>query len=292
MTTRFQALTGSFHANQARALVWDVGVEDTHGIAATAHAGHHRIGLAALVEVGHLVQALFADDALEVAHHHRVGVWAGHGTDDVERVFDVGHPVAQRLVERVLQGATATFHRHHGGTQQLHAVDVGALALHVLAAHVHHAFQAVAGANGGRGHTVLARAGLGDHAWLAHAARQHGLTDGVVDLVRAGVVEVLALEVDLGAAHLSAHAGRVVDGGGTPDEVGQFAAELGHEFGVVAVVFVGRAQLVDGVGQRFADEAAAIGAEVAVGVGLLVGGHGEFRKWVKAGGSKGWQGSG
>jgi hypothetical protein len=61
------------------------------------------------------------------------------------------------------------FHRHHGGAQQLHAVDIGALALDVFAAHVDHAFQAVARADGGRGHAVLAGAGLGDDARLAHA---------------------------------------------------------------------------------------------------------------------------
>jgi hypothetical protein len=33
---------------------------------------------------------------------------------------------------------------------------------------------------------------------------QHGLADGVVDLVRAGVVQVFALEVDLRAADFAA----------------------------------------------------------------------------------------
>jgi hypothetical protein len=41
---------------------------------------------------------------------------------------------------------------------------------------------------------VLAGARLGDDARLAHAPRQQHLADAVVDLVRAGVAEVLALE--------------------------------------------------------------------------------------------------
>ncbi len=49
-----------------------------------------------------------------------------------------------------------------------------------------------------------AGAGLGDDALLAHAPRQHDLAEHVVHLVRAGVVEVLALEVDLGAAEMLA----------------------------------------------------------------------------------------
>jgi hypothetical protein len=147
--------------------------------------------------------------------------------------------------------------------EQLHAVDVGALALDVLAAHVDHAFQPVAGADGGGGHAVLAGAGLGDHARLAHAPRQHGLADGVVDLVRAGVVEVLALEVDLCAALFAAHARGMVDRRGAADEVRQFVVEFGHEFRVVLVFRVGLLQFLDGVGQRLADEAAAVRAEMA-----------------------------
>src|SRR5690606_16509641 len=186
-----QPLAGGLDADQARVLVGDVGMEDAHGVAATAHAGHHRVRLLAgaagrLEQLGHLLQAFLADDALEVAHHHGVGVRTGHGTDDVEGVVDVGHPVAHGLVERILEGLAARFDGHHRGAQQLHAVDIGALALDVLAAHVDHAFEAVAGADGGGGHAMLASAGLGDDARLAHAPREHGLADHVVDLVRAG----------------------------------------------------------------------------------------------------------
>jgi hypothetical protein len=53
---------------------------------------------------------------------------------------------------------------------------------------------------GGRGHAVLAGAGLGDHPGLAHPLGEQRLAQHVVDLVRAGVVEVLALEQDPRAA--------------------------------------------------------------------------------------------
>jgi hypothetical protein len=69
-------------------------------------------------------------------------------------------------------------------------------------AHVDHAFQPELGADGGGGHAVLAGAGLGDDAGLAHAAGQHDLAQHVVDLVRAGVVELVALHVDLRAAQM------------------------------------------------------------------------------------------
>src|SRR4028119_2466462 len=62
------------------------------------------------------------------------------------------------------------------------------------------------GGGGGRGDAVLAGAGLGDDPPLAHLAGEQGLADRVVDLVRAGVQEVLALEEDAGAAELMGQA--------------------------------------------------------------------------------------
>jgi hypothetical protein len=47
---------------------------------------------------------------------------------------------------------------------------------------------------------VLPGAGLGDHAPLAHALHEQALAHDVVHLVRAGVVQVLTLHVDPGAA--------------------------------------------------------------------------------------------
>ena len=136
---------------------------------------------------------------------------AGYRADDVEGVVDVGDPVAHRLVQRVLERATAALDRHHRGAQQFHAVDIRALAFDVFTAHIDHALQPVAGTDGGRCHTVLTGTGFGNHARLAHALGQHGLTDGVVDLVGAGMVQVFAFEEDLRAALFAAHAGGVID---------------------------------------------------------------------------------
>ncbi len=227
MLAALQAFPRCFHADQAGLVVLDVGVEYAHGIRATAHTGNHCVGLLGFAaggcqHLGHLYQTLVADDALKVADHHGVGVWACHGTDDVKGVVHVGDPVAHGFVERVFQGLAAALYRHHGGAQQLHAVDVRALAFHVFAAHVHHAFQSVAGANGGCGHTVLAGAGFGNHAGLAHALGEHRLADGVVDLVGAGMVQVFALQEDLCTTHFAAHPGCVVHGGRAAYKVGQF----------------------------------------------------------------------
>ena len=49
---------------------------------------------------------------------------------------------------------------------------------------------------------MLPRARLGDEFLLAHLLGEERLTQAVVDLVRAGVVEVLALEINLRPSNL------------------------------------------------------------------------------------------
>ncbi len=82
---------------------------------------------------------------------------------------------------------------------RLHAEDVELLAAHVFGAHVDDALESEESADGGGGDAVLAGSGFGDDAVLAHAAREQGLADAVVDLVGSGVEEVFALEVNLRA---------------------------------------------------------------------------------------------
>ena len=270
---RVHLLAGRLDAVHRDRGIVEKGMEQADGVRAAADAGHQRIGQPA--ETGeHLFARLAADDALEVAHHHRIRVRTGDGADHVEGVIDVGDPVTQRLVQRVLQRLRAGLHRHDARTEQLHAIDVRRLALHVLGAHVDHAFEPESRGDGRGRDAVLAGAGLGDDARLAKALREQGLADGVVDLVRAGVVEVLALEVDLRAADLAAQAGRMVDGAGPPHEVRQFVLELGHERGIFAVLRVVGLQVVERVDEGLSNKGAAIGAEVPAGIGLVVIQHG------------------
>ena len=147
------------------------------------------------------------------------------------------------------------------------------MALDVFAAHVDHTFQTIACADGGGGNAVLSSTRFSNHPRLAHAFSQHGLTNGVVDLVCTRMVEVFALQIDLCATHFTADARCVVDGGGTPYKVGEFALKLSYESRVVLVFGVSLFQLFNGVGEGFAHKAAAELTKVATGVGLLVVRH-------------------
>ena len=176
-------------------------VKQPHRIRAAADAGDERVGQPAL-GASQLGARLVADDRLEIAHHRRVRMRSGDRADHVERVVDMGDPVAQRLVHRVFQGAGPRMHRHDLGAEQLHAKDIGLLPLDVGGAHIDDAGQVEEGASRRRRHPVLAGPGLGDDPGFAHAPRQQDLAQHVVDLVRAGMVELVALQIDLGAAEM------------------------------------------------------------------------------------------
>ena len=128
---------------------------------------------------------------------------AGGRADEVEGVVDVGRP--SRAAPRSSRPSACRepdVTGHDLGAQQLHAEDVGLLPLDVGRAHVDDAGQAEARADRRGGDAVLAGAGLGDDARLAHAPGQQDLAEHIVDLVRAGVIQLVALEVDLRAAEM------------------------------------------------------------------------------------------
>ena len=126
------------------------------------------------------------------------------------------------------------------------------------------------GAGGGGGDAVLTGAGLGDDPVLAHPLGEQRLTEGVVDLVRAGVGEVFPLEEDACSAGRLAQPLRLVERRRPADVVPGQLGDLVVEGGVVAGVLLGLDQLVEGRHQGFGRVLAAEPAEAAALVG-----HGE-----------------
>ena len=193
------AVAAGLEADQPDALVGHERGEDADRVRAAADAGQDGVGQPAL-PLQHLLARLVADHPLEVADHRRERVRSGDRAEHVVRRLDVGDPVAERLVDRVLQGAGAGRHRDDLGAEQPHPGDVERLAAGVLLAHVDGAGQPHERRRGRRRDAVLAGAGLGDDPGLADPLGEQRLAQHVVDLVRAGVVEVLALEQDPGPA--------------------------------------------------------------------------------------------
>ncbi len=195
MTRRVDAITGGLDADERDLAVVHEPGEHADRVAAAADARERAIRQPpGLLE--DLLTGLVADAALQIAHDGRVGSGPDGRAEDVVRVADVGHPVADRGGDRLLECPRAVLDRADLGAEHPHALDVGRLAAHVLRAHVDDALQAEERAGRGARDAVRAGARLGDHARLAHALGEQRLPERVVELVRARVHEVLALEPD------------------------------------------------------------------------------------------------
>ena len=125
------------------------------------------------------------------------------GAEDVMRAANVCDPVAHRFADRFFQCGLTGGDGDDFGAEKTHPRDVERLPFHVDRAHINDAFAAETRGDGGGGDAVLARAGLGDDALLAHAAREQDLTERVVDFVRAGVEQVFAFQINPGAAQFT-----------------------------------------------------------------------------------------
>ena len=113
---------------------------------------------------------------------------------------------------------------------------------------------------------MLAGAGLGDHPPLVHSRGQERLTEHVVDLVRAGVTEVLALEVDARAAALLAEPLGEVERRRTAGVVLEQAGEAALELAIALGRRPGLLELDQRRHERLGDEAPAEAAEVSARV--------------------------
>ena len=126
------------------------------------------------------------------------------------RIIDAGSPLAERGGAGILERARAGRDRDDLRAEQAHAVHVERLTLGILHAHEHHALHAHESGSGRGRNTVLTGAGLCDQTGLAHLFRQQRLTEHVVDLMGARVVQILTLEVDLCTAKVIRHVLRKV----------------------------------------------------------------------------------
>jgi hypothetical protein len=119
---------------------------------------------------------------------------------------------------------------------------------------------------------MLACAGLGNHAGLAHAFREQDLGEGIVDLVRAGMTEVFALEVDFRAAEFRGQIGGEVKRRRTADVLARQTLELGAKGRVAPRRAVRTLQLSERRDQCLRDVAAAELAEVSALIGIALHG--------------------
>src|SRR5690606_2375296 len=112
-------------------------------------------------------------------------------------------------------------------------------------------------------HAVLPRPCLGDDPPFPHPLGKEDLADGVVDLVSAGVVEILSLEEDLRAPDLLREALREIERRRAPHVVLELLVKLGDKLWIFPCLFVSRGQFLNGGNEGLRDEAPPVLAKVA-----------------------------
>ena len=122
----------------------------------------------------------------------------GNSAQQVVSVFYIGNPVTKSLVDGVLKDVIAQGDFHDFRTKHAHTCNVQGLTTRIDLAHVDTALQSKHGAHRSGGDTVLTCTGFSNDPSLAHALDQQGLTECIVDLVRASVVQILTLEEHAG----------------------------------------------------------------------------------------------
>mgnify|MGYP007132059168 CR=1 FL=1 len=243
--------------------------EQAHGVGAAAHAGDDRIGKLAR-HIEELLSCLNAHNALEIAHHHREGMGADNGTDAVDGVLVLVAVGCEGRVDRFLQRLQPVRDLDHSCAEDLHSRHVRGLLFDVHRAHIDVAVQAEVSGGGRQRNAMLPCAGLGDDLLLAHVLCKQHLAHAVVEFVRAGVVQILALDIELNArTDLVGESCKVGDRRGSALKLLADAAKLADELAGFADGLVGFADLVHGGLQLGRDIGAAIVAEIALGVGIV-----------------------
>ncbi len=272
-----QAFAGRLDAHQLDRGVFQEGCEDAHGIGTAADAGDHLVRQATMPGEK-LAARLLTDDRLEIADHLRERMRADHRADGVEVVLRILQVFLEGAVHRFLERRRASGDRHQLAAEDLHLGDVGMFLLDVHLAHVDFAGDAHQRAGGGQGDTVLAGAGLGDHLGLAHEPGKQCLAQTVIDFVCPGVIQVLALQVNLRATELLGEAPSMEDRARPAHVVGEQGCQFLLEILALADLFVGQVDVVHRLLEVRRHQLATVGAEVAVGVGhgseTRIGRHG------------------
>ena len=109
---------------------------------------------------------------------------------------------------------------------------------------------------------MLARAGLRNDPRFSHAAGEQDLSEAVVDLVRAGMIEVFALQINFRRPQMLREPLGEIERTRPADIVAQQPIEFRPELRIALRRLVGDVELQNERHQRFGDEAPAIGAEV------------------------------
>ena len=170
MATGFGPVTAGLVTVQVHSFVIEEGVHDADGVGAAADACADSIGMVDAIPILQLLFRFLSDDLLEVAHHGWERMRSCDRAEQIMGVFDVGDPVAQRLVDGVLEDAITQGDFDDLRAKHAHAGNVQRLTAGIDLSHVDAALESQHGTDRGSGHTMLACTGFGDHTGFCPCA--------------------------------------------------------------------------------------------------------------------------
>lgn len=107
-------------------------------------------------------------------------------------------------------------------------------------------------------------AGFSDELFLPHKLGEQAFPHTVVQLMGAGVVQILPLEIDLALAKGAGQAGTVIDGSGAALKLPPNPAQLVDKLGAVADFLIGVVDLLKGGDQLRRQKRAAVLPKITV----------------------------
>ena len=126
----------------------------------------------------------------------------------------------------------------HRCAEQTHFINVQCLTLRVFLPHKYFTFHAHQCRRCRCRHSVLTGSGLRNDTGFPHFLRQQYLTEHVVDLMCAGMVQILALQVNLRAAKILRHMCRIVQAGGPTGILIEQLCQLPVKFRIIFIMKV------------------------------------------------------
>ena len=256
------AVAAGFDTGHFDGFVIYKGMEKSNGVAAAADAGDEQVGEAFLA-LEDLAPGFVADDTVKISDDHGIRMRAKRAAQDVVGVANIGDPVAHGFVDRLLECGLACGDADDFRSEKTHAGDVEGLAFHVHRPHVDRAIEAEPRSSGSGGDAVLAGSCLCNDAGFPHAAGEEDLADRVVDLVRAGVEQILALQINFRPAEFFGEPFGKIEGRWASTKIREQPREFLAEFRILAGGVVFALEVLQRRHQRFGNKHASIGAEVA-----------------------------
>ena len=166
-------------------------------ITTSSNAGYQIIRIVTSFFFLQLFFYFFADTRLQACHHIRIRMRAYGRADNIISVGRMATPVADRFVGCVFQGHVSGSNGNNGSSQHFHFLHIDMLAFYIRLSHINDTFHIHQRTYGSCCYSMLSGSGFGDDAFLSHAACQQDLSDGVVDFVCTGMIQVFPFQIQL-----------------------------------------------------------------------------------------------